>query len=88
MGLTERETVALMGGGHSLGMMHPRRSGFTGSWTGTPTRLNNEYFRNLMDERWVTHKAEGTRVQYKALDKDLYMLQTDLSMRIDPNLEV
>jgi|EP01046_Picozoa_sp_COSAG06_P066006 catalase (peroxidase I) len=32
MGLTKREFVALLGGGHSLGQMHPERSGFTGQW--------------------------------------------------------
>jgi catalase (peroxidase I) len=32
MGLSKREFVALLGGGHSLGQMHPDRSGFTGQW--------------------------------------------------------
>jgi hypothetical protein len=88
MGLTHRETVALMGGGHSLGMMHPARTGFTGSWTTTPTKLNNEYFTNLMDERWEEHKAAGSLIQYKAEGKDLYILKPDLSVRVDPELQV
>ena len=32
MGLSKREFVALLGGGHSLGQMHPDRSGFMGQW--------------------------------------------------------
>jgi len=82
-GLSARETVALMGGGHSLGMMHRSRSGFEGSWTSTPTKLNTEYFRNLIDERWEEHRAEGNRVQYKAAGKDLYILKSDLTLAVD-----
>lgn len=51
-GLTQREYVALVGG-HSIGRMHPERSGYTGSWTTSGTVLSNEYYQNLLDETWV-----------------------------------
>lgn len=33
MGFSDREMVALIGGGHAIGRCHPDRSGFVGPWT-------------------------------------------------------
>jgi catalase-peroxidase len=79
-GLTAAEFVALMGG-HSIGSMHVSRSGFNGSWTADPTKLDNSYFVNLLGETWEpTVSPQG---YYKAHGKDLYMLNTDLLLRDD-----
>merc|ERR1712070_364956 len=80
-GLTAAEFVALMGG-HSIGNMHVSRSGFNGSWTADPTTLDNSYFINLLNESWEPTVSPGG--YYKAHGKELYMLNTDLLLRDDP----
>lgn len=42
-GLTDQDTVALMGA-HSVGFAHPAASGLAGSWTSRPFLMSNEYF--------------------------------------------
>jgi catalase (peroxidase I) len=59
MGLTNQEFVALMGG-HSLGQMHTDRSGYTGAWTTSPTKLDNSYFVNLVNYDWVKYDAAAS----------------------------
>ena len=89
MGLTSHEAVALMGGGHSLGAMHLKVSGFLdGSWTTQPTQLDNEYFKNLLGLTWTeTQGVDGDHIEYMAQDpssgKTLYMLKTDMNIRAD-----
>lgn len=84
MGLSARDLVALTGGGHSLGKMHPERSGFEGSWTATPTTLDNSYFTALLTEQWdeITVASTGKK-QFKAKGKELYMLKSDLLLLFD-----
>eukprot|EP00041_Stephanoeca_diplocostata_P023821 m.593203 g.593203 ORF g.593203 m.593203 type:complete len:555 (+) comp22392_c0_seq4:845-2509(+) len=87
-GLSDREMVALIGGGHSLGGMHVDTSGFQGSWTTDPTSIDNAYFKGLFTESWevFTVAASGQK-QYKARGKDsLFMLKTDMWIRFDPEL--
>lgn len=86
MGLSLREYVALVGGGHSLGSKHVHRSGFVGAWTSAPTLLSNDYFDTLLSETWVSYTAEGGKPQYKALGKELYMLPSDLLLKYDPEM--
>lgn len=83
MGLTTREFTVLMGGGHSLGQMHNDRTGFTGAWTENPATLDNTYFTTLLSEDWEESVAPSSELQYKAKGKDLYMLNTDLMLRVD-----
>jgi len=81
MGLSSRELVALMGGGHSLGQMHESRSGFHGPWTADPTHLDNDYFKLLLTEEWEDYVVPGTgKRQYKAAGKELFMLRSDLAL--------
>jgi len=62
MGMNHAETVALVGGGHAFGQCHAlageggttKTSGFEGSWTNTPTKWSNDYFRSLVDNEWET----------------------------------
>lgn len=89
MGLTPREWVALIGGGHSLGEMHRDRSGFRdGSWTTQPATLDNEWFINLLDLEWEEVKTEQEdQVEYQSITSTgrvLYMLKTDMLILFDP----
>lgn len=87
MGMSKRELVALVGGGHSLGSMHPNVSGYDGSWTTDPTTLDNSYFSNLLDNTWSKTKSSAGKTQYKADGKDLYMLPTDVIFKYDAELQ-
>ena len=100
VGLSDRELVAPLGGGHSIGQMHGDRSGFVGAWSRQPTVLDNEYFANLLDESWQEYSSgngsgngngngsgNGSAVdttQYTNSDKSLFMLKTDLELLWDP----
>lgn len=61
MGFTDREMVALIGGGHAIGRCHKDRSGFDGPWTFMPTGLTNQFFIKLLDETWVEKKWDGPK---------------------------
>jgi len=60
MGMTNRLTTALVGGGHAFGQCHATAgpdgdsitSGFEGPWTTNPTQWDNEYFTNLLHFDW------------------------------------
>lgn len=59
MGFNDQEIVALSGG-HALGRCHTDRSGYWGPWTRAPSTVSNEYFRLLVEEKWMpkkTHKG-------------------------------
>ena len=88
-GLSTRELVALMGAGHGMGgMMHQNRSGFIdGSWTSSPGKLSNDYFRNLLDYQWTIVNENSENIQYNTITTDgttLNMLKTDLNLKYDP----
>jgi len=57
MGLSEREAVALICGGHVYGRCHPESSGYAGAWVENPTIFSNEYCKDMLDDKWmaVTH---------------------------------
>lgn len=52
MGASERHTVALISGGHSLGRCHPQISGYAGPWQSNPGYFNNVYCKKLLSEDW------------------------------------
>jgi catalase-peroxidase len=89
MGLTDREFVALMGGGHGLGRMHFARSGFTnGTWTTTPGLLNNEYFKTLQNQSLAWKQIGNSPViHYEAnvsATRKVHMLNADRQFYYDP----
>lgn len=52
MGLSDRETVALICGGHVYGRCHPEHSGYAGAWVENPTFFSNEYAADMVGDRW------------------------------------
>ena len=73
MGLNDQEIVALLGA-HALGRCHTDRSGYSGPWTRAPTTFSNEYFRLLIETKWVKKNWKGP-LQYENADGgDLMML--------------
>eukprot|EP00051_Salpingoeca_urceolata_P026673 m.478160 g.478160 ORF g.478160 m.478160 type:complete len:758 (-) comp21053_c0_seq1:38-2311(-) len=86
-GLSAPMYAALVGGGHSLGRMHIDRSGFNGTWSPTPTKVDNSWFRDLLDQDWelVTVEATGKQL-YKARNKDIHRLASDMAFAWDPEL--
>lgn len=60
MGLTERQTVAIMGA-HTMGMTSTRNSGFQGPWAPPTNRFDNAFFRSLMGigNRWNQNQVNS-----------------------------
>lgn len=77
MGFDDREIVALAGA-HSLGRCHADRSGYEGPWTRSPTTFSNEYFRELLENKWTVKKWDGPQ-QYEDPTGELMMLPADLA---------
>jgi len=82
MGFSDKEIVALSGA-HGLGACHVERSGFWGPWTRAPTTISNEYYRELLENRWTiktTHKGKPWTgpVQFEDPTGDLMMLPSDI----------
>ena len=57
-----------------------------GAPTASPGTFDNTYFTNLVSKRWAKQTASSGVVEYKAQDADLYMLESDLVLRFDPEL--
>eukprot|EP00928_Gymnodinium_smaydae_P022567 TRINITY_DN18909_c0_g2_i1.p1 TRINITY_DN18909_c0_g2~~TRINITY_DN18909_c0_g2_i1.p1 ORF type:complete len:610 (-),score=105.09 TRINITY_DN18909_c0_g2_i1:107-1879(-) len=53
MGLSERDSVALLCGGHVYGRCHPELSGFAGAWVENPTMFSNEYAADMVGDKWI-----------------------------------
>lgn len=86
LGLTSREFVVLVGGGHSLGGLHKDRSGFVdGAFTSKPLQLDNEYFKNLLNLDWEKLSAsDSEHEQYAAVTPagaKVTMLKTDMTFK-------
>lgn len=78
MGFDDREIVALSGA-HALGRCHTDRSGFKGPWTRAPTTFSNEYYRELIENKWTKKKWDGPE-QFEDPSGDLMMLPTDMEL--------
>jgi len=53
MGFTDRETVALICGGHVYGRCHQESSGYGGAWVENPTFFSNEYAADMFGDKWI-----------------------------------
>lgn len=86
MGWTDQETVALVGGGHTLGRAHgncPSKpegaeckgeytttAGYEGIWTRTPSQWNYDYFKAMFDTEWVPSKSPEGNDQWRTADSE------------------
>lgn len=86
MGFNDQEIVALSGA-HAMGRCHTDRSGFDGPWTKAPTMFSNEYYRELLENKWAERKWNGPR-QFEDLPrKEIMMLATDMALVSDPEFK-
>ena len=72
----DQEIVALVGA-HALGRCHSDRSGFEGPWTFSPTSVTNEFYKLLLNEKWVWKKWSGPKQLEDKKTQSLMMLPTD-----------
>ncbi|KAI0315688.1 heme peroxidase [Amylostereum chailletii] len=86
MGFNDQEIVALSGA-HALGRCHTDRSGFDGPWTFSPTTLTNEYFRLLLEEKWVWKKWSGPKQLIDKKTGSLMMLPSDYALVQDKSFK-
>lgn len=86
MGFNDQEIVALSGA-HTLGRCHVVRSGYDGPWTTNPLRFDNQYFRNLLNLKWVEKKWDGPKQFVDALTGELMMLPTDMALVQDASFK-
>jgi len=85
MGFTDREIVALIGA-HSIGRCHTDRSGYSGPWTKAPLMFSNEYYRELLENKWTIRKWKGPE-QYEDPSGELMMLPGDMAFLKDPQFK-
>lgn len=85
MGFSDREIVALIGGGHAIGRCHKNRSGYDGPWTTLPTTFTNRYFVELFGNDWKPRKWDGPLQYEDNKGKKLMMLPADLEIKNDNN---
>ncbi|KAJ3102854.1 hypothetical protein HDU97_000237 [Phlyctochytrium planicorne] len=83
MGLNDQDIVALSGA-HSLGRLHPDRSGFEGPWVEDPTRFSNAYFVDLLKGTWEETTNSVGNKQFVDKAKGTAMVKTDLALTTDP----
>ncbi len=78
MGFPSHLWVALAGRPRST--VQQLRLGYTGSYTQDPTKLSNEYFQVLLANKWQLNSNLTIEPEYKAVSKDLYVLESDLAL--------
>lgn len=53
LGFNERETVALISGGHAYGRCHREFTGYEGTWMENPLYFSNEYAKDMLADEWL-----------------------------------
>ena len=82
----DQEIVALIGA-HALGRCHRDRSGFEGPWTFSPTSVTNEFYKLLLNEKWVWKKWDGPKQLEDKTTRSLMMLPTDYVLTQDKSFK-
>ncbi|CAH0475863.1 unnamed protein product [Peronospora belbahrii] len=85
MGFNDRDIVALVGA-HAIGRCYPTRSGYSGPWTNAEWTFSNEYFRELIENKWTIKKWDGP-MQYEDPTGKLMMLPSDMALIQDPKFK-
>jgi len=85
MGFNDQEIVCLAGA-HVLGRCHRDRSGYSGPWTRSEFSFTNEYFRELLENKWTLKKWDGP-LQYEDPTGELMMLPADMIFIQDPTFK-
>ncbi|KAI9442546.1 heme peroxidase [Lactarius indigo] len=75
-----RSEIVALSGAHALGRCHTDRSGFEGPWTFSPTTVSNDYYKLLLNEKWVWRKWNGPKQYADKKTGTLMMLPTDYSL--------
>lgn len=82
MSFNDRETVAIVGGGHAFGKAHGacaeppcanggvKTSGWEGAWTTKPAQWDNEFFKNLFNYEWENDVSPAGNDQWKPYYKN------------------
>jgi len=91
MGFEDREIVALIGGGHTVGRMHHRNSAWDGPWDSEPLKMDQGYFHKMLRLEWVKSldPVSGS-VQYRianptdAMHASIVMMPADMALVFDP----
>lgn len=78
LAFNDREVVALLGA-HALGKTHLKNSGFEGPWGAASNMFTNEFYNNLLNEKWKLITNEAGNKQY-INDKGWMMLPTDMAL--------
>merc|ERR1711971_720579 len=60
MGFSDRETVALLGGGHAYGRCHREYSGYEGAWMENMLYFSNEYVTDMLGDQWIPVNGTST----------------------------
>ncbi|ETL82749.1 hypothetical protein L917_17138, partial [Phytophthora nicotianae] len=81
LGVSPEEAVALAARPRSAAQQ--KALGFSGSYSNSSATLSNEYFKVLLNETWTA----VSKKEFKAGDKDIYMLDTDLALLEAPELK-
>jgi len=84
MGFNDREIVALAGA-HAVGRCHNKLSRHEGYWTHTPTLFSNNFFVELLKNKYTEKVREsGMPLEYTNQTGELLMLPSDLVFLNDP----
>lgn len=83
-GLTQEETVALIGGAHALGRASSSFSGWEGQFTSTPTTLSNDIFNRMVSRgHEYFYTKVGSVWQFNNAFDNTMLLQTDMCLYRD-----
>jgi len=75
-----------LAGAHVLGRCHRDRSGYEGPWSPSPTFFSNDYYQQLLNQKWTVKKWDGPK-QYEDESGALMMLPADMALLEDPKMK-